>query len=395
MPLDQFGTIVIVGPFSFPLGGAAARRILGNAKSLQRKGFDVVVASGQMANEHPAEGLFDGIKFVSLNERKAEHLPRFLKHLLYFTMGKKTVQWLDCFKEKPCAVILYSGYSPYILQILPWARRNNVRLIFDAVEWYAPSSFVTRFSPYQLNIEFAMRFLLPRIGYIISISTFLDNYYRKRFCRSIIIPPTLDVKNTIPSLDGRDTSSILNLVYAGTPGLKDRLDAVLEAVIRFRSKGFSVHINVAGVKMSEGTLYPAYRNSPMLAASCVTFLGVLSHNDTLDLVRSSDYSLILRKDARYSRAGFPTKFVESVALGTPVISNLTSDLASYIHDGITGFTCAGCSPIDAVAALEKAYALTRQKHSYMRASCRDMALEFFDFRVYSDDLANFIQSREN
>ena len=39
--------IAYVGPVAFPEGGAAARRILGNAKALVGAGHDVVIVSGQ------------------------------------------------------------------------------------------------------------------------------------------------------------------------------------------------------------------------------------------------------------------------------------------------------------------------------------------------------------
>lgn len=36
-------------------------------------------------------------------------------------------------------------------------------------------------------------------------------------------------------------------------------------------------------------------------------------------------------------AGFPTKFVESITAGTPVLTNQTSDLADYLVEGEIGF----------------------------------------------------------
>ncbi len=36
-------------------------------------------------------------------------------------------------------------------------------------------------------------------------------------------------------------------------------------------------------------------------------------------------------------AGFPTKFVESLGAGCPVITNYTSDLDLYLKNGFNGF----------------------------------------------------------
>lgn len=385
--------IVYVGPFSFPNGGAAARRIMGVTKSMQAAGFEVKVACGQMGKLGQTSDWFEGVEVFSLNERTAEHLPRLRKHMAYLTMGRNTISWLDSLENKPHTVVLYSGYSPYLLHLLPWARRHGVRLVFDAVEWYDPASPMGWLSPYQLNIELAMRYLLPRTGYVISISDYLHRYYLGRGCRSLVVPPTLDVLNTPARTQGRDTQSTLELVYAGSPGRKDLLDNILEAVLRLRRAGCNLHLSVAGIQAEDACHYASVRSRPASEVSGgVDFVGVLSHDATMDLVRQADFSLLLRQDARYSRAGFPTKFVESLAVGTPVIANLTSDLHRYLQEGETGFTCAGPISEDLEAALIRAMALTHDQNAVMRTRCRAVAAEVFDYRVFSAPIAQFLQS---
>ena len=160
---DESKSIVIVGSFSFPSGGAAASRILGLSKSLCEAGYRVIIGSGQIENIAQEEDIFE---VVSLNERRYEHLPNLVKHLIYtFTAGKNTLAWLQRLNQKPKIVILYSGYSPYLLRLIPWCKKNQIDLIFDAVEWYQPSHMPGggRFSPYRINIELAMRVLIKQL----------------------------------------------------------------------------------------------------------------------------------------------------------------------------------------------------------------------------------------
>lgn len=385
--------VVYVGPFSFPNGGAAARRILGVVRSLQEAEFEVKVACGQIGKSVHSCERFEGIEVFSLSERTAEHLPRFIKHLAYLTMGRKTIAWLDSLVRKPHTVVLYSGYSPYLFHLLPWARRHGVRLVFDAVEWYDPASPLGWLSPYQLNIELAMRYLLPRAGHIISISDYLHSYYLGRGCQSLLLPPTLDVLAIPMRTVACDSQRPLKLVYAGSPGRKDLLDNILEAVLRLRNAGHALRLSIAGIKAVDAVSYPAVRSRPAREVSAgVDFVGVLSHEASMDLIRQADFSLLLRNDARYARAGFPTKFVESLAVGTPVIANLTSDLHRYLKEGNTGFVCAGPAPDDLVVALKRALALGSEQHGAMRARCRALALESFDYRVFVGPIAAFLQS---
>ena len=55
------------------------------------------------------------------------------------------------------------------------------------------------------------------------------------------------------------------------------------------------------------------------------------------MVKKADYSIIIRDNNLVTRAGFPTKFVESVACGTPVICNDNSDLKEWIDRCGCGF----------------------------------------------------------
>lgn len=385
------GSIYIVGPFSFPHGGAAARRILGVAKTLQAAGYKVIVGSGQADVKTDS---FGGIDVVSLGERTAEHLPRLMKHAMYLTMGGRTVSWLCSLEITPAAVILYSGYSPYLFRLLPWAKKNQVPLIFDAVEWYDPGSLLGWVSPYQLNIELAMRFLLPRVDGVISISSYLHRYYSQCGLPSFLMPPTLDVRDlpecgAIVSAAGPQ----LRVVYAGTPGRKDLLDNIIEAVLSLRAEGMDVHVSVAGVTADQAVGYSSVRSR--LAGEVdagVRFLGYVDHPVALELVRQADFTLLLRENARYANAGFPTKFVESFAVGTPVIANVTSDLGSYLRDAVTGFVCEGCRADDLKAALRRAFLQSVQARSRMRAQCREVALGSFDYRNFVDSFAGFIDS---
>jgi len=362
-------------------------------KSLAADGHEVKVACGQVGKNDQCTEWYEGFEVFSLGERTAEHLPLLLKHMAYLTMGQKTIGWLDSLERKPYAIVLYSGYSPYLLQLIPWARRNGVRLVFDAVEWYDPSSPLGWLSPYQLNIEFAMRFLIPRVGNVISISGYLHRYYLSRGCQSLVVPPTLDVSTTPARTHRSGTWHPLELVYAGSPGRKDLLDNILEAVLRLRRAGRNLHLSVAGIHSVDAARYDTVRSWPADEVSaCVDFLGVLSHDAAMDLVRRADFSLLLRHDARYSRAGFPTKFVESLAVGTPIIANLTSDLHRYLKDGGTGFTCAGPAPEDLESALGRALTLTNEQHNAMRMRCRAVAVEVFDYRLFAEPLSQFLHS---
>lgn len=382
--------VAYVGPFGYPVGGAAARRVRGMSESLALAGLDVIIASGAghgIAGEERLVPDGENIAWCLLPERIAEHWPRPLRRFRYAWMGGRTVEWLASRPTLPVAVVLYSGYAPYLQRLLPWCRRNGVRILFDAVEWYEPAyRWQYAISAYQWNIEWAMRRMVPRVDGVIAISRYLAGYYAGRGLPVTIVPPTTsEIKpgNWAPN-------SGLRLCYAGSPGSnKDDLGTVLRAVSSLAEDGAPVHLTVVGPDRDLVMSLLGERYDRGLRWLEVT--GSMSHSEVQNLVGKVDFSIFARRDCRVSRAGFPTKFVESFASGTPVISNLTSDLYLHLRDGKTGLVF-GSPNVDSVkSALERALTLDEDALRRMRLTCLEHARSAFHPVVYAQALINLIQ----
>ena len=389
--------VAYVGPFPYPEGAAASRRVLGVAESLSLAGFDVVVASGAGDSLQNAGHLVrqaEGIAWCRLPERMAEHWPRPLRRFRYAFMGGRTVEWLASQPTLPAAVILYSGYTPYLQRLLPWCRRNRVRLLFDAVEWYEPErriGYLT--SPYQWNIEWAMRRLVPQVDGIIAISSYLAEYYRHRGRPTVVVPPTTSEIHC----GSWKPSPTLRLAFAGAPGhidglgYKDDLAVVLSSVSQLVARGASIHLTVAGphpIAVHRMLDLKSRRDLSWLATP-----GCLGRTEVQSLVGLSDFTILVRQRSRLATAGFPTKFVESFAAGTPVIANLTSDLGLHLRDGETGLVCSEPSVESVSSTLERAISVSSQHLQRMRLACIDHALSAFHPRVYAPALHELIQPR--
>lgn len=383
------GFVVYAGPFAFPEGGAAARRIYANCKTIQNIGYDVIVLSGQMSNQVLID--YQGIKVVSLNERLFENLPRYLKHFMYFSAGKKAIDWLNAQEEKPQAVIVYSGYSPYLLRLIPWCRKNSVKIIFDTVEWYDAINPIAQYLiPYYINIEFAMRFLIKRCDGLIVISSYLRDYYSRHLEKLITVPPTVDcneIKSQPISINNIETV----FVYAGTPGKKDKVDLIISGLLKLHVEGFRVKLNLVGVSLSDLKKYQSLKVlDESLLNEFIVFHGYLSHSSTTKIVSDSDFSVILRPNIRSVQAGFPTKFVESLSLGTPVIANLTSDLALYLKDGINGFIVNDITIDNVVEVLKKACDCELSTKNMLRLNSIKTTLDCFDILNFEVEFKSLI-----
>jgi glycosyltransferase involved in cell wall biosynthesis len=385
--------IAYVAPVSIPGGGAAAARIIGNARALVNAGYDVTIISGHLAGSEPADQeILPFIRCVRLNERHSEHKGDLLRRLSYINIGAQTVAWLKQQTNLPRAVIVYSGYTPYIMNLQPWARSKSIPLIFDAVEWYTPQNNLTYlFSPYYWNIEFAMRVLIPRLDGVIAISSALSNYYVARGLPVERIPPLVNTAELRPMAEHDDATPTFHLAYSGSPGHKDLLRNVIEAVDLVNTSKETFILDVAGINDAE---LPAYLPSRMrgVPPPFLRLAGKVARPEAQAIVERSDFSIFVRDINRVSRCGFPTKFVESLALGTPVITNLTSDLGLHLRDRDTGFVCAGPETRDIATTLKEISEKGKTGLRSMRIAARREAELHFDYQHYSENLERLIQA---
>lgn len=410
--------IAYVGPIDFPEGGAAARRVLGMSQSLVLAGYKVTVVSGYLASgrvEGEATIIQPGIESVQINERSAEHLPKLLKFVRYFTMGRRSRDWFEQQQDWPKAIVIYSGYSPYLLNFIAWAKRRGIKIIFDAVEWYAAESRLGFWmSPYLMNTEFAMRYLVPKADGVICISSALQHYYQAKKRPTVRIPPTLTFHETTSTLDQLNRPKLgsgpVKLFYAGSPGKKDRLDKIAIAVAQVnqpRGKQEDlenlaipqreIELHIVGLNQLEFNAYMEQSpesqkwNAMGGATAKIICHGRITHAEVSELLKQAHFTIFVREQNRVSEFGFPTKYVESLALGCPVITNLTSDLSLY-HSVDTGLLVSSSELNDIESALRSALALSDKRYKEMTDNAHRKGRSSFDVEIFQDALRKFIAS---
>ena len=377
---------------AFPEGGAGARRILGNAQSLREARWEVLIGSGQMPDKN-ASFDYQGFAVHSIGERDGEHFPILLKHLRYLRMGRKTVAWLESLNPAPLAVILYSGYAAYFTRLLPWCKRRGIPLVFDAVEWYEPSDMPGgRFSPYRLSFEYAMRRQSVACGHIIAISRYLEDYFRSKGCSTVRVPPTLNLELLEPRLTASDAAP-LTIAYTGSPGNKDLLDPLLEGILRIDPEGRKVRVVTAGFNPQKLLQQPALKERGITTLPAwIEAQGPVNHEMATSLVRDADFSILLRRPLRYAQAGFATKVVESLSVGTPPLCNLTGDLELYLRNGENALVVADETVEGLLPVLERALNLSKDEKAAMRVGARCTAQSSFDYQLYAQPLSDLLSN---
>lgn len=238
----------------------------------------------------------------------------------------------------PDIIILYELNSIVVEErIRAYCERHNIRLIIEVTEWMEVENrkeIATRGIVWQKDIQ--KRYIDKRCGNIIAISEFLYEHYRNQGCNVIKLPPL--VYNFVEKdqvFRDRDAVKLrrVKLVFAGTTDFKDYLEPMLKAIRKINDNEIKIVFDVVGPS-------PDAIES-MLECSSPTQYGIncygrLSHENTLSIVRKADFSVLMRENKRYAKAGVSTKFVEAMSLAVPSICTAVGGTDAFVTDGVDG-----------------------------------------------------------
>lgn len=379
--------ILYIGGFKLPDKNAAAHRVLSNAKILRDLGSKVYLV-GQ------TDDLDVNSEFLVPEDSGEENI-----HMFSSPYPKGMVNWFkyitDISQIKKCVkkynidcIILYNypSYSTY--RLLPFLRKNDIKIYADCTEWYGKSSgnFIKKIVK-DFDTWFRMERINFRLDGVICISTYLENYYKNT--NTILVPPLVDVEeNKWEEVNNvsQENNQPITFVYAGQlGGEKDRLVKVIEILLELKNK-HNYHFIFKIIGMTKST-YLKYYDLKELDNS-IKFYGRLSHIETLKEVKKSDFVLFFREKNRINMAGFPTKFVEAITCGIPVVTNNTSDLKFYIEEDVNGYFL-GDTTENVSEKFELILNLDKNKLSDLKSNI--LKKNPFDYKLYYKDFENILQ----
>lgn len=396
-------TVMYVGGFMFPNQNAGGHRVLNIGKCLRGSGCRVVFLGAEPASrteDKQGDGshTYQGFTYISTGH-PGRGFPARLRRLVYDYLGGFGVmsRLHQFIPDGAVAVIAYQASTVLLVQLLAYCRRRGLSLLVDSVEWYdAPHMWGGKCGPFALDNALRMRWMQAKVDGVIAISSYLMNYYQTCGRKVLRVPVLVDLEEAHWGAHNNHSPAAnkhLSLAFVGTAGKKDRLVNALRGLLLIGTLRDYVDVVVVGPSREElgRHLGPNEACLDQLSPR-LRFTGRLPHRQALESLAAADFSILLRPQSRSSAAGFPTKLVESLALGVPVICNLTSDIGMYVHDGQEGLIVDDSSPGAFATGLQRALALSHEQRMAMRAQARLRAQISFDYHNWIGSLGRFMQS---
>lgn len=325
-------TIVYIGGFELPDKNAAAHRVLNNAKIFRKQGKRVVFIGVDKELSYNLS-IFDTKKEVQGFWTFSVPYPRESKQWVdYLTNVKGYIRVLKTLKSVK-GVIFYNFQAVAMGRIMSYCRKNNIKCYADITEWRSAKGerIIYRILK-DSDTWWRMHILHKKMDGLIVISRYLENYYKK--CKNVVcIPALTDLSEKKWENEYDKSTDILYLVYAGNPGLKDKIDILIEALKGVKR---AYCLDIIGITLEQYLERTPWHKDFLEGNDKIVFHGRLSHLETLEYVKKANYSCFFREDDRVTKAGFPTKLAEAISCGTPVLTNNLSNLDEYVKSEKNG-----------------------------------------------------------
>lgn len=365
--------ILYIGGFELPDKNAAAHRVISVAKTFRQAGHEVeFIGVTKNQEEVGKEFCFDGFKFSSITYPLG--IKSWLKQIVKFVPYKMIED------RQPDFVILYNLYAIAQNRIISYCHRKNIKVLGDITEWYKANGISIRENIRRLDIWLRMKKYNFRLDGIIAISSYLFDYYKTKV-PTVYIPPTVDYSD---KKFGRDREleihKPIRLIFAGS--ISSDKDSVLE-ITQIVKGDKRFHLEIIGInKFTFSQIYKI----PSIDVENIVFRGRIEHNKALEALKNSDFQLIIRNDNIVTKAGFPTKFVESLSCGIPVIATPSSNICDYLENAVNGFVIdenqnlKDC--LNAIANMNEQDLLNMKR--------RALSVSSFSYDKYTDELNSLV-----
>lgn len=381
--------ILYIGGFELPDKNAAAHRVLANAKSLRDCGYEVIFAG---VNKQPGTEPYDVEGFKCYDIKYPGTSSEWLRYLTSIKTFKAIIK-----EEKITHIIVYNYPAVVFYRLLNFSKTINIKLLADCTEWYEPEGNIIFRLIKSLDVNFRMKYLQTRVAGLIVISNYLEDFYRSRNIKNIInVPPLVDLSHQKWEIDLKApvADKSYNLIYSGSPGSgnKDRLDIIVKSLIRFYiNEKIDLRFNVVGITKDD--YIKIFNKDKELDSSYdfIKFHGKVAHQESIRLLMQADFSIFFRVNNLTNIAGFPTKFVESISAGTPVITNISSNLEKYFtaKNEFIGFLIKDLEHENINDVFGKIFTIDKQTINAYKVKCNNSRI--FSYDKYNDDFNHLMQ----
>lgn len=348
------------------------------AKLLKAKGHDVELLS-LSDKENYNDKVIDGFAYHYTRyykNRLVRKAINFLNVIYGYQMLVRVKKIRETFNYD---MIIYYGYSAEA-RLISYCKKKNILFVIERVDWFERSDrkgFWEQYI-YQYIVNNCYRNVDFKADAIIVISEYLKKYFSNHNIPVLLMPPIFSLKefdnDEIDRGGHCDSNNIIRLIYCGNlSGDKDTVAPVIKAIENINDKCVYFTLDIVGVTQQD---YER-KTGDKINNSAVKFYGRMPHKKAVEVLKKSDITILLRQRKKYAKAGFSTKFAESMLCGIPVLCTSVGGADLCIRDMTNGFLLQSNSVNDVEDKLRKILSLKVEDMEKIKNETFDYAKKHF------------------
>lgn len=379
--------VFICGYFNFPRGGAASNYVQSLSKVFQTLNRKVIVISNINLDINVDRNEYQGIQVedVQLREHKFSHYIDF-----NFLIGKYYKRELLKFSVDSNDLLIAYSRDPLILNtILNIAKSSGSKTCVCLVEWFEKKDYYRWF----INIEY-WKFQISfyhtnlRFDYIFPISTYIEDYYKEKNCRTFRLPCLIDTLEYGYKEKTIDKKTIF--IFPGNGKMKDALSETIQAFSMLSdNEAKNLEFHICGVnKLAYKIIHE--NNLEEYLGNRIIVHDWMPYEELVDLYCRAHFMILARSICQMTLANFPSKIPETLSYGIiPICSKVGDYTEIYLKDDKNCLIMEGCDSKTILNAIRKSLNLSNEKVRKLSDNARKTAKEEFDYRVWACKLKKF------
>jgi glycosyltransferase involved in cell wall biosynthesis len=399
-------TILYIGGFELPDKNAAAQRVVAVGKLLRLLGYRVVFIG--IDRTLPGNSNIESTKreYFGFEAWAVPYPKSTIDWMKQITSIKDVSLLIDkYFKNNVFAIICYNYPAVALAKMRNLCRRNDYLFIPDATEWHGHIGGGLLFNVIKwLDTTLRMRLIHPTADGIIATSKYLEKYYQRKNCKTVKLPTLFDAEllEAAPQSAQKKEKNVKYIMYAGNAfdarrvdrkrkNIKDRLDLIIELIGKVISENQNVRLDIYGLT-KENYLGVYHEHTQLLEQlkDVISFLGRKPHDEIIAEIKRHDFTIFLRESDRVTEAGFPSKYSESISCGTPVITNMLSNISDYMIEGTHGYFIDLHDQEKQLVQMINILSINDQALDAVKKRC--MQSKTFDYRYFIQPVRHFIET---
>ena len=388
--MQQKFKIGILCPYSFPVGMAAATRIISYSKGLIQNGADVEVYSyiwrGDDSDE-PLEGCIDGMKYVipcKFHTKKGKLYHFFIDRPNIYGGTIRRIK--ESHKEKPfdCMLISFDGFHNY-RYFLPKIAAMKIPMVYIGDEYPRPIRMLKKKISfwYKIRLKFYHRYFCKRI----LMTQALANYFNKE----ISPKPTYILNSVLDETRFKEIISEEEKIVEKTDrnNKKDNVDNIIKAFSLIADDFPQYDLFLYGTPHYDDLQIIENCIKQTRMSDRVFIKGRVDYKEVPQILANATVLVTSQPNTKRAEGGFPTKMGEYMMSHTPMLVTDVGEIHEYVQDGITTFMVA---PENPTAYAEKLiYILDHpDEATHVAENAYAYAIKNFSAKEVTKDLLHFL-----